>query len=230
MNPTNSVLTTQQTKTFSKVFYENDKQHIIFVKVRYDDQCGNGHNTFAITGEIWRAYHGEKVGRDCLTSGCIHEEIAKHFPSLAPLFKWHLCSSDGPMHYIANTVYHASERDHWGLRKGEFRQHLSRGPYQADGVKGVPLWRVQVNGLPDKKEIYAKEKPAPITVTAEWVPVGRIGEGKVRDLAAARSCAIWPDATDEDLTAPGLKERLQARLPQLMIEFRQAVESLGFVY
>jgi hypothetical protein len=56
------------------------------------------------------------------------------------------------------------------------------------------------------------------------------GEGKARELDAARHAAIWPDATDEDLTAPGLKERLEARLPKLLEEFRAAVESLGFVW
>lgn len=56
------------------------------------------------------------------------------------------------------------------------------------------------------------------------------GEGKARDLAAARSCAIWPDATDEDLTAPGLKDRLAARLPALLVEFRAAMEGVGFTW
>ena len=49
-------------------------------------------------------------------------------------------------------------------------------------------------------------------------------------LNAARSCAIWPDATDEELTSPGLEDRLMARLPGLMEDFREAVESLGFTY
>ena len=53
-------------------------------------------------------------------------------------------------------------------------------------------------------------------------------EGKVRDLDAARATAIWPEATDEDLTTDGLKERLEARLPALLAEFRAAVEGLGF--
>ena len=53
---------------------------------------------------------------------------------------------------------------------------------------------------------------------------------KVANLDHARSTAVWPDATDEDLLAPGLEMRLQARLPRLMEEFRAAVESLGFVY
>ena len=53
---------------------------------------------------------------------------------------------------------------------------------------------------------------------------------KESNLDHARSSAVWPDATDEDLLAPGLEERLQARLPRLMGEFKAAVESLGFVY
>jgi hypothetical protein len=53
---------------------------------------------------------------------------------------------------------------------------------------------------------------------------------KEANLDHARSSAVWPDATDEDLLAPGLEMRLLARLPRLMDEFRVAVELLGFVY
>lgn len=152
-----SVLTKSQKKQFTKEYTEDGRRYRITANVRHDDECGNGHNTFSITGSIdewngkrWREHSG----------GCIHEEVAKHFPHLAPFIKWHLCGTDGPLHYIANTTYHVS------------------------------------NG----------------------------------DIEAAASTAIWPDATDEDLTSPGLKERLKARLPQLMADFRRAVESLGFVW
>jgi hypothetical protein len=56
------------------------------------------------------------------------------------------------------------------------------------------------------------------------------GEGKECDLEAARESAIWPEATDEELIAEGLEYRLLARLPGLMHEFKEAVESLGLVY
>ena len=55
-------------------------------------------------------------------------------------------------------------------------------------------------------------------------------EGKKRELDVARRAAVWPEATDEELTAPGLKERLEARQAGLVAEFRAAVESLGFVF
>ena len=89
----------------------------IKAEIRFDDECGNGHNSFAITGEI--ASNTSFSERAFVAGGCLHEEIAKHFPELAHLIKWHLCSTDSPMHYVANTVYHASDRDHNGKRKGE---------------------------------------------------------------------------------------------------------------
>lgn len=221
-----TTLTRKQVKTFKKTYRKHEHEYLIIAKVRYDDECRNGHNSFAITGEIWQAKNGVAIGRDCESCGCIHEEIATHFPALAPLLKWHLCSSDGPWGYIANTVYFAGDRDCHGLQKGELRPHTSRGQ-QNGGIAGVPNWVLEFpEGMP--RDVYAHEKPAPVTL--EWKQYGRTGEGKARELDKARNAAIWPDATDEDLTAPGLTARLEARLPKLMEEFKQAVESLGFVY
>jgi hypothetical protein len=88
------------------------------VRLRFDDDCRNGHNTFAMTADVYRR---DKRGADggFLSGGCMHEEIAQHFPGLARLAKWHLCSTDGPMHYEANTVHFAGKRDCWGKLKGE---------------------------------------------------------------------------------------------------------------
>lgn len=74
---------------------------LIKVNVRFDDECGNGYNTFSITADVY--IPGRRAG------GCLHEDVAKHFPELAPFIKWHLCSTDGPMHYIANTLYHLQQ-------------------------------------------------------------------------------------------------------------------------
>jgi hypothetical protein len=221
------VLVKHQVKTYGPKFYTEDgTRYRITAKVRYDDQCGNGHNSFSITATIDRNECG--VWRYDM-GGCCHEKVTKHFPQLAPFIKWHLTSSGGPMHYVANTVYLAGERDHHGLLKGEFRQHTSRGKYQADGVEGVPNWELR---FPDdfKKDVYAAEKPAPVTL--EWVPSGRTGEGKARELDAARRCAVWPDATDTELMqdSGALEAQLVARLPALIAEFKTAVESLGFTY
>jgi hypothetical protein len=86
--------------------------------------------------------------------------VVEYFPELKDFIKWHLVGSDSPMHYVANTIYHAEQGN----------------------------------------------------------------------LKAARSCAMWPEATDEDLTAPGLKERLEARLPALLAAFKQDIKILGLQF
>jgi len=221
---TASVLTKKQVKAFRKDYMVGGKARTIIAQVRYDDQCGNGHNSFAITGETYTGEHrsGESTvkhesGRTLWldSCGCIHDKIAKHFPQLAPLIKWHLFDATGPMHYVANTIYHADEHGPthaWvyftgqndPLEIGESKERLLGYMTVPDARKaeGQPGYRVQW----DEKTV------------------------KTRNLDHARSSAVWPDATDEDLTAPGLKERLEARLPQLLVEFRAAVESLGFTY
>jgi len=209
-----SKLTQDQVKTFSKSYVRDSRNEKLVVRVRFDDQCGNGHNTFSITGDLY-------VEGLWKSGGCLHNEIAERFPELAPLIKWHLCSTDGPMHYIANTVYQAGDRDHWGCRKGEFKQSRA-------GRTGKLMWRLDIDYKDYSDIIDADECPAPRTFA--YKAVGHMGEGKERELDAARSSAVWPDATDEDLSEPGLKERLEARLPALMDEFRKAVESLGFTW
>jgi hypothetical protein len=234
---TNSVLVKDQAKTYRGEWIDGDGEHVVIASVRHDDRCGNGHNTFSITGTVYGRHGHPRDGTEkhsngravyCESSGCVHEVIAAHIPELSRFIKWHLCSTVEPMHYIENAVYMAGDRDHWGLRAGEVRQHLSRGD-QNGGVPGVPLWELDI---PERvaREIYAEECPAP--VVCRWVPNGITGEGKARDFAAARRAAVWPEATDEELSQePGaLRAALAARLPGLMAEFRKDVESLGFVY
>jgi len=154
-----SKLTKSQRKTYGpKPIAGYGAGGYITATVKFDDECGNGHNTFAITADV--ITNESKRRNDIQAGGCLHDGVSRLFPMLAPAIKWHLCSTDGPLHYIANTVY--------------------------------------------------------------WVKQG--------NLVYARSSAVWPEATDEDLTAPGLRARLEARLPALLTEFREAVETLGFIW
>ena len=203
------------------------------VTIRHDDECGNGHNTFSITASLAEpksiSRPSELEGQRLWTTvarGMLHDEVARFFPELEPLLKWHLCSTDGPMHYVANSLYHAGDKDCWGLRKGESRQIKN-------GRTGVPCWHlvlIDEDGMehnPRTADGYVDSETKPhCRYRAEYVPFCRIGEGKEPDLAAARSCAIWPEAELEDFT----EENLLARLPALMEEFKTAVESLDLVY
>ena len=180
---------------------------MIKAEVRFDDCCENGHNTFSITGEIYIP------GRhDCEACGCLHDEIAQAFPDLAPLIKWHLTSTDGPLHYLANTLYHA---DGHGPTEGWLS---TNGTIAGEQVKGL-----RYGNLAELQPI-ADANPGVCTLKIDE------STAKERRLDYARSCAVWPEATDEELLAPDLKARLEARLPALMADFQAAVESLGFTY
>lgn len=192
------------------------------VTIRHDDSCKNGRPSFGITVD------GYTNGR-ADWGGASHDEIRKHFPELAPLLKWHLCSTDGPMHYIANTCYHAGDLDHNGLRAGEARQIVN-------GKSGLPCWRlVAVGSDGEETRISALtngsaegHQPPALQHRLEWRPWNRIGEGKARDLDAARRSAVWPDAPDDVLMLDKheLAARLKARLPALLADFRRDVEAV----
>lgn len=153
-----TVLTKRQTKTATRRYQESGDQFSITAKIRYDDECGNGHNTFAITADIKRrSANGRWVWH---SGGCCHDVIAKRFPEFAYLIKWHLCGSHEPMHYLANTLYHVKEANY---------DH-------------------------------------------------------------ARSTAIWPNATDNQLADSDLEQCLIDRLPALMEAFQHDVAELGFVF
>lgn len=205
-----SVLTKSQVKTFTKenVTIDGVNYRKVAAKVRYDDQCSNGHNSFAITGSAWEPRNFKANDPD--TCGCIHEIIAEAFPELAPFIKWHLVSSDGPMHYIANTTYHALQHD---IQKG--------WAYLVDPANKInnclTYCKLDSKELKDLQDTYGDKiiiKPDAKTA-------------KTANFEAARSCAVWPEATEQQLQD---EAALLERLPALMAEFKKDVESLGFVY
>lgn len=211
-----SILTKSQTITRRAV----KGKKTLFVTIRYDDRCGNGHNTFAITGSLYNGIHETppKSERQLESCGCIHDTIAKFCPDLKPFLKWHLVSSDGPLHYISGTTYHADDRDYNGLREGE---------------TGKLCWKLEKADHSENLPQYVDSDERPVgSVTYVYKPLSHIGKGKARELAAARGCAVWPEATDEQLCLPKeeLTALLTARLPALMAEFKKDMESLGFVY
>lgn len=265
---TPSVLAKKQRKFFGpRTYQDHGTTYRVKAKVRYDDECGNGHNTFSITGDIDREV---KTGQWYEAGGgCCHDEIAKLFPELAPLIKWHMCSSDGPMHYAANVLYLAGNKDCYGFRKGEAERYeygvrfgdspvthhieqsfwkflqerqgtgdfqiieIEHGP-NANNYKFKPRYTFAGYGIEcafDSK-IEAEEWAAGFkNCKIEFVKrPAAFSDGKERELELARKAAIWPEATKEELCADDLKERLEARLPQLLADFRAAVESLGFVW
>ena len=87
---------------------------------------------FSITGSIIKQ---DKRFRDpYLMGGCIHDEILKHFPQLAPLVKVHLSGPDGvPMHAEANARYWGGFSTYSdGSPMGEYKPSMLAKHLQAD--------------------------------------------------------------------------------------------------
>ena len=197
----------EQRHTFSTSFEEDGEQFTMKVFLWYGRCNPKQKMYFSITGEIENAKTGDDEA-----GGCLHDQIENHFPELAHLIKWHLCSDEGPMHYIANTLFNASDRDCWGTRKGEHRKN----------PKGLPMWSRKSQRM--QAIVCQHEQPEPIVL--QYEPV--VGEGKERDFDAARKSAVWFDATDDELCSDNLKELLEARLPQLVKEFLLDMVEAGF--
>lgn len=113
-----SCLTKQQTKVLQRdtpVTLGGTKLTVT-VEARFDDECGNGHNSFFL--KAW-AYEANKPKLDRYWRQLSGEAIAQLFPEYAHLLKWDNTSTDGPMAYLSNTLYHACDRDHNGKRAGD---------------------------------------------------------------------------------------------------------------
>lgn len=100
-----------------KVYTENGDTYRIKGRVGWSE-IGGQSPYFSVTVEVHRKTRNNRWMDE--GGGAAHDLFAEHFPKLAHLVRWHLVSYDkGPMHYPANPLYLASDRDHWGRRKGE---------------------------------------------------------------------------------------------------------------
>lgn len=220
-----------------KVFTYNLGKDKLKVFVSWHWIKGNPGPYLSVTGEVWTP--GEREPWCC---GCIHDKIrlVKNLdPNIAKAIKFHLVGREGPMHYIANTKFHASDRDHWGLRKGERRQirHGGKEPCWKMTLVDKDDNEVDLPGGWNTKTAHGELSDLPVLpdVRLVWKPWETIGEGKERDIVAARSyaCADWSEdhplyLSDEQLVSDDLEAILIARLPLLVDELRQLVESFGF--
>ncbi len=222
------------TTQWKPMSYHGDKA-MIRATLRFDDECKNGKNSFAITGEIvQRLADGSpsRTDRGFIAGGCCHDEIAKAFPKLAHLIKWHLTDSDSPLYYIANTLYLAGNRDCHGLLAGEKKPIV--------GPDGKQTWELVALDENDnevafhtlKRKTVDGDTPPEYTPRLEWRLWCRTGEGKERQFDAARSTAVWPEATDEQLSLPRdeLKALLEARHFDLMAAFKADIIGAGFMW
>jgi hypothetical protein len=181
--------------------YGNNPGRVI---LRYDDRCGNGHNTFSITMESKRERNGYY--------GCMHDTIRKAFPEYAHLTRWHLVSTDAPMHYIANTLYHAKDNRIEAAAKLD-EAVTALADYQ-DANEHKPC----AGG-------FAEEYVKTLGKLRAWISINRdrLDRAEGPNLEFARSSACAPNATLEQLQD---KAWLEARLAGVLGEFKAAMDKV----
>jgi len=203
-----SKLIKSQYKTFLK---DIDSKNRIKCVIRWDDQCGNKHNSFSITGTMYqRNKYNNWVD---YAGGCIHEEIANHFPEFKNLINWHNFTSDGYFS-LSNIIYHASDTDCNGLRIGEHSAHTK--VVKANITKDNSFVKILTSeifytnrqnnqnltkhNIKCQKEIDDFTSKLSVPFIVEEVPEEwSISKGKEINISAARSCANFPNAKLEEL-------------------------------
>ncbi len=242
----NTVLVKHQKKvTDWKEYEEHGQTYRIRSTVRYDDECGNGHNSFAVTGEIEHKRGNHRFYEH--SGGCIHDKVGKWFPEIKPLIKWHLTSSDGPMHYTANTL-HYYKKHLFLLNKptimaelqkrrdtlksaGALTLHRFESIWVLEGVyqgKKYSVDRSMTWEKPSVKEMYEEIYTDILGDPAKDLYLNK-GDTIESTLASARHCAIWDDMPG-GVDVADMEKQVEARLPQLLKDFRKAVEGYGFTY
>lgn len=104
----NTQLTQQETTKDLRhsILAHDAKGNPIYIKIRLNDECKNGHQDFAITADIYEKGK-PKTDRYFISGGCCHEEIVKAAPDLEIFVRLHLCDWEGiPMYAVENGYYH----------------------------------------------------------------------------------------------------------------------------
>ena len=93
-----------------KKFSRNGEDFKIRATIRLDDECKNGHEDFAITGEVVdrhrRPYEHAGDGWYHYMGGMCHDEIMEHFPEFEPFIKLHLSDFTGGPMYAEGNAHH----------------------------------------------------------------------------------------------------------------------------
>lgn len=211
----------RQTKEYSSEWIEGRRSFRLVTVCELTLTSSTG--CFSITSNLFEGSKRE-------ASGMLDDLIEEHLPEVALLLKWSFYSreKDGWSPLLANTIYLAGNRDCHGLGEGE----IMYGSATAHAIGGIPAkadWCEQYR-RPDAAIPLDMIDPNYVG-SIESVLLERIvrrGTGKDRELDAARRTAIWLEATDEELMAPDLEQRLLDRLPGLFVEFTAAMTDLGF--
>lgn len=115
-----------------RIFRNSKKGTQYQIDIRLNDECGNGHQDFAITGVAWEKGKA-KIDENMLYAGAIGERISAVFPEYKIFDKLHLCDYQGsPTYACANGFYFIKNKD-----KETTMSYLRITEAEYDVVKGA---------------------------------------------------------------------------------------------
>lgn len=89
--------------------YKTMGNKTIYVSISLNDECKNGHQDFAITGDLYEAGK-PKTDKYFIAAGCMHDEIVRFFPEFKQFIDLHLCDYEGvPISAVENGYYHLTQ-------------------------------------------------------------------------------------------------------------------------
>lgn len=101
--------TTEQIKTNDlrySILTKDKEGNPIYISIRLNDECKNGHQDFSITADIYEKGK-PKIDRYHICGGCCHDEIIEAMPELKIFANLHLCDWEGiPTYAVENGFYH----------------------------------------------------------------------------------------------------------------------------
>lgn len=140
----------------------NGSRLVALIELRKDGDRGLS-GGFSVTGELYKK-HGtwtgkaqQLNGREADAGGCIHAELSKAFPKLAPIIALHLSAEDGtPMHAEANARYW-HEQSSGMIEIGEtYGREKDRGETREQYCRRLACETLRVESLPPKLDRAAK--------------------------------------------------------------------------
>lgn len=189
--------------TETKTFDEGGRTYRITARCGFDLDFARRHRQapyLSVTAQVdERTRHG---WRDYCRGGCLHDEVALHFPHLAPLVRWHLTTADGePTHYVANGVHHAEVAaglGRYGRRPGD--------PDPVEAFKSTVAWGACPT---DTDESLARLLEAPTPKAPEGV-----------------ICELWHEtAQGREQARAVLRDRVSRHLEARLFHLRAAFEA-----
>lgn len=87
------------------ILAHDSEGNLIYIKIRLNDECKNGHQDFSITADIYQKGK-PKIDRYLICGGCCHDEILKARPDLKIFVDLHLSDYNGVPYAVESGFYH----------------------------------------------------------------------------------------------------------------------------